>query len=131
MTKPARHVRNVAQAGGPHHQFLKLHTQELFALSVLPAWTMRLFAALVMFSNFRTGAGCVHYAQLCDALRPIQPLHGGPRHDEYSVRQVRDALLRFEQAKILARKTYDSEQAGALFFVVSKRAGNFVQPRVA
>lgn len=135
MTRRAAHVANVAierrQSKSPrHHQFLKLHNEETFVLSALPGWMFRLFAALVMFTDFRTGAGQVHYWQLISAMKPVQPANGGPRHETYSERQIRDALLRFERARILARSTYASEQGGAIFFAVAKRAGNFAQPRV-
>lgn len=136
MTKRRRprHVFNVAverRSRPPRqHQFLKLHHEELFVLSALPGWMFRLYSALVMFSNFRTGFGQVHYWELIGAMQPIQPSNGGPRHAEVSEWQVREALLRFERARILGRSTLDSERAGAIFFAVSKRTGNFAQPRV-
>jgi hypothetical protein len=132
--RPARHVSNVALERPPrpprHHQFLKLHQQELFVLSALPGWMFRLYAALVMFSDFRSGVGQVHYWQLIGAMKPIQASNGGPRHDEVSEWQVRDALLRFERARLMQRRTLDSERGGSIFFAVSKRTGNFAQPRV-
>lgn len=135
VTRRAKHASNAAvERRGPkpprHHQFLKLHHQELFVLSALPGWMFRLFAALVMFTDFRTGVGQTQYWQLIHSLKPIQPLNGGPRHEEFSEWQVREALLRFERARILKRGTFDSETAGVIFFAVSKRAGDFARPRV-
>jgi hypothetical protein len=83
-----------------------------------------------MFANFRSGVGQVHYWQLIGAMQPIQPSNGGPRHAEVSEWEVREALLRFERARILRRNTGDSERAGAIFFAVSKRTGDFALPRV-
>lgn len=124
-----RHAANAAVEGAHarrrRHQFLKLHDEELHVLQALPCWMFRLFAALVLLADFRTGQGEVHYAQLIRALRPIQPANGGPRHEEFSEWQVRDALLRFERARILKRRTFDSAQQAAIFFSVSKRSGDF------
>jgi len=126
-----KHVANVATER-PHrpHQFLKLHPQELDVLAALPLWMFRLFAALVLFSEFRTGAGRTYYWHLVHALQPIQPAHGGPRHDVPSQRCVRDALLLFERGRILRRKPGASEQEGRIFYYVSKRVGNFALRRV-
>jgi hypothetical protein len=125
-----QHVANVATANRPRrpHSFLKLHPEELGVLAVLPCWQFRLFAALVMYSEFSTGKGQVQMWQLIAALRPLQPAWGGPRHDVPDHDRVRRALLAFERARIVRRRPERSEAEGAIFFGVSKRAGNFARP---
>ena len=127
VTKRMRHVANVATTNRPRrpHSFLKLHPEELDVLGSLDGWMFKLFGALVMFSEFRTGQGCAHYWKLVSACAAIQPAHGGPRHYVPSERVVRDALLRFERARILRRQASASEHEGELLYRVSSRVGNF------
>lgn len=124
-----RHVANVATRTTPpqprSHSFLKLHHQELHVLIALDSWMFRLFAALVMHADFKTGQGSVNYWTLVHACTPIQPANGGPRRHVPSERCVRDALLRFERARILRRHTSASEQRGSLLYRVSSRVGHF------
>lgn len=127
VTRRMHHVANVATTNRPRrrHQFLKLHPEELDVLGSLDGWMFKLFGALVMFSEFRTGQGSAHYWKLINACAAIQPANGGPRHYEPSERVVRDALLRFERARILRRQTSASEREGELLYRVSSRVGNF------
>ena len=128
VTKRMHHVANVATTKRPprrRHQFLKLHPEELDVLGSLDGWMFKLFGALVMFSEFRTGQGSAHYWKLINACAAIQPANGGRRHQAPSEWCVRDALLRFERARILKRQTSASEFNGELLYRVSSRVGHF------
>lgn len=123
-----RHVANVAtRTPRPRrpHSFLKLHAEELHVLGALDGWMFRLFAALVMFAEFKTGEGSVTYWKLIHACTPIQPANGGPRRPVPSEWCVRDALLRFERARILRRHAARSDSEKELLYRVSSRTGNF------
>lgn len=124
-----RHVANVVATKTPRptrpHSFLKLHPEELHVLGVLDGWMFKLFAALVMMASFKSGQGSATYWKLVRACAPIQPANGGPRRHVPSERCVRDALLRFERARILRRHTGASEQLGDLLYRVSSRVGSF------
>jgi hypothetical protein len=122
------HVANVATTKRPprrHHSFLKLHPEELHVLGALDGWMFKLFCALVMMADFRSGQGSAEYWQLISACSPIQPSNGGPRRYVPSQRCVRDALLRLERARVLRRQTNASEREGELLYRVASRVGNF------
>jgi hypothetical protein len=125
------HVANVAtprKRPTRGSAFLKLHPEELHVLGALDGWMFKLFGALVMFAEFRSGQGSVTYWKLVNALAPIQPANGGRRRKVPSERVVRDALIRLERARILRRHTSASEQQGDLLYRVSSRVGNFARP---
>jgi hypothetical protein len=101
--------------------YVRIFDHELACLYALPGWMLRLFVHLVELTNFRTGAGSTHLADLVQLMTPLQSVNGGPRHfvpDEWACRR---ALLAFERAHILARDKRRSERERFLFFMVSPR----------
>ena len=97
-----------------------LWPHELAALAKLPAWFVALFVALVLRSNYRTGAGRTGYGDLINALQPDQP-ERGPRLASYSRTDIKRAMRRFEELQILAVDRFASEQAQTINFSVSDR----------
>lgn len=123
-----QHVANVAtprKRPSRGSAFLKLHPEELDVLGVLDGWMFKCFAAAVLMADFRSGLGDAFYLQLVRACAPIQPANGGPRRYVPSERCVRNALVRFERARILQRLTTDSELQGRIVYRVASRVGNF------
>lgn len=128
MTRRMQHVANVAtrrKRPSRGSAFLKLHPEELDVLGVLDAWMFKCFCAIVLMADFRSGLGDTFCQQVIRACAPIQPANGGPRRFVPSEWCVRDALLRFERARILQRLTSDSELQGRIVYRVSSRVGNF------
>ena len=99
---------------------LRLHAHEVRALFGLPLWMFALFAHLVLRSNFKTGACRTSYGELINAGTPDQP-ERGPRLWAPSRDDVKAAIRRFEQLRLLALDRLRSEQSQTINFLVSPR----------
>lgn len=102
-------------------RYVLLFEHELEVLDTLPLWMTRLFVALIRSSNYQTGHGRTTYAQLVDALRPLQPARGGRRHYAPDEKAILRAIAGFQRRHIVARDTGWNQTAGGLFFELAPR----------
>jgi hypothetical protein len=106
-----------AKHGG---QFLKMHEHELEAVSSLPPWIRWLFAELILFSDFRTGAGRVTYDSLKASLTSMQTRYG-PRNSVPDIQAIKKAIRKLESRLIVARDKAHSQAEHCLFYCLVPR----------
>lgn len=104
----------------PGAAWLLITADEWARLDGLEAWTVKLFALLIRFSDFNTGHGRTGYGELITALTPDQPA-AGPRLWAPSRDDLKKALRRFEDLGLVALDKVASEKRKALFFHVLPR----------
>lgn len=104
----------------PTSAWLLITADEWDRLDGLEAWTVKLFALLIRYSDFKTGHGRTGYGELITALTPDQPA-SGPRLWAPSRDDVKKALRRFEALDLVAIDKTASELRKALFFHVLPR----------
>lgn len=104
----------------PTAAWLLITADEWARLDGLEAWTVKLFALLIRYSDFKTGHGRTGYGELITALTPDQPA-AGPRLWAPSRDDVKKALRRFEALELVATDKTASELRKALFFHVQPR----------
>lgn len=120
--KPARRrATPQRKSKRPPSRFVKVHEWEDWVLMSLPCWMYRLFRCLIEATNYRTGAGSIHIAELILAMTPYQPLHGGPRHFVPTYDDIKRALWTFETAGLFARDKRRCEREGSIFFLLYPR----------
>lgn len=104
----------------PTSAWLLITADEWGRLDGLEAWTVKLFALLIWYSDFKSGHGRTGYGELITALTPDQPA-SGPRLWAPSRDDVKKALRRFEALDLVAFDKTASEKRKALFFHVLPR----------
>lgn len=104
----------------PTSAWLLITADEWGRLDGLEAWTVKLFALLIWYSDFKTGHGRTGYGELITALTPDQPA-SGPRLWAPGRMDVKRALRRFELVDLVAIDKTASEKRKALFFHVLPR----------
>jgi hypothetical protein len=97
-----------------------LFRHERHALRGLPCWYQTLMLELVARSDFKKGHGTTGYGELVNALTPDQP-ERGPRLWAPSRDEVKAAVRRLEQLRIVAVDRLRSEQLKCLHFLVAPR----------
>lgn len=114
-------MKQVAQLALRHSsRYVLLFEHELEVLRTLPLWMTPLFVALVRASVYQTGIGKTTYAELVDALTPLQP-RTGKRNYVPSEWAIWRALLAFNRAHIVWRNTGWSERQRVIIFELAPR----------
>ena len=80
----------------PTAAWLLITDREWRALDGLEAWTVKLWAFLILASDFKSGQGRTGYGELITAMTPDQP-ERGPRLWTPSRADIKTTLRRFEQ----------------------------------
>jgi hypothetical protein len=124
-TRPMRHAARKATALRKERalhspRFVLVHEWEDWVLMSLPLWMYRLFRVLIEHTNYRTGAGSIHMAEMLMAMTPYQP-PSGPRHFVPTRDDIKRALWKFEAAGLYGRDAGRSEREGSFFFLLHPR----------
>ena len=106
----------------PTAAWLLITDDEWRLLGGLEAWTLKLFALLIVCSDFKTGKGRTGYDELITGMTPDQPA-AGPRLWAPSRMDVKRALYRFEALGLASLDRDANKPARALFFEVLPRTG--------